>query len=196
MGGYFGQRGGCPLQPNGEGASSPNERTRDSPRGPRAGTGRRNPIRQPTSVSTSGSSSTAPRTALQRLNSKRITTVSANSRYDNDMSRRPDPERKPELVAQILDYLLDKPLSGLSFRTLADALDVSTFTLVYQFAPGPSCSARSLKAISAPRGRNPPTAHRQPRHARHLLRGARTLLGVDASAPETGNCSASSSKPR
>ena len=65
------------------------------------------------------------------------------------MSRRPDPERKPELVAQILDYLLDKPLSGLSFRTLADALDVSTFTLVYQFGTRAQLLSEIVKAISA-----------------------------------------------
>jgi AcrR family transcriptional regulator len=65
------------------------------------------------------------------------------------MPRRPDPERKPELVAQILDYLLDQPLSGLSFRTLADALDVSTFTLVYQFGTRAQLLSEIVKAISA-----------------------------------------------
>ncbi len=49
------------------------------------------------------------------------------------MSRKPEPERKSELLAQILDYLVDKPLSSLTFRSLAGALGVSTFTLVYQF---------------------------------------------------------------
>jgi AcrR family transcriptional regulator len=49
------------------------------------------------------------------------------------MARTSDPSRKPALLAQTLEYLLDKPLAGLSFRTLAAALDVSTFTLVYHF---------------------------------------------------------------
>lgn len=49
------------------------------------------------------------------------------------MTRRPEPERKQQLLEQILDYLLDKPLSSLTFRSLANALGVSTFTLVYQF---------------------------------------------------------------
>ena len=65
------------------------------------------------------------------------------------MPRHPDPGRKPELVAQILDYLLDKPLSGLTFRTLADALDVSTFTLVYQFGTRAQLLSEIVKAISA-----------------------------------------------
>ena len=49
------------------------------------------------------------------------------------MARKPDTDKKPVLLNRILDYLLDKPLSALTFRTLANALDVSTFTLVYQF---------------------------------------------------------------
>ena len=65
------------------------------------------------------------------------------------MPRRPDPQRKPELIAQILDYLLDQPLSGLTFRTLADALDVSTFTLVYQFGTRAQLLSEIVKAISA-----------------------------------------------
>lgn len=49
------------------------------------------------------------------------------------MSRRVDPERKPRLVVAIVEYLLDRPLSSLSFRTVAEHLGVSTFTLVYHF---------------------------------------------------------------
>ena len=44
-----------------------------------------------------------------------------------------DPGRKPALLARTLDFLLDKPLTSLSFRTLAKALGVSTYTLVYHF---------------------------------------------------------------
>jgi AcrR family transcriptional regulator len=47
--------------------------------------------------------------------------------------RQPDTARKPQLVADILEYLLDKPLASVSFRTLAKALDCSTYTLVYHF---------------------------------------------------------------
>ncbi len=49
------------------------------------------------------------------------------------MARRPDPTRKPTLLQQTIAYLADKPLSSLTFRSLAKALDVSTFTLVYHF---------------------------------------------------------------
>jgi AcrR family transcriptional regulator len=64
------------------------------------------------------------------------------------MSRTPDPSRKPELLAQILDNLRDKPLSGLSFRTLARALDVSTFTLVYQFGTRAELLSDIVQAIT------------------------------------------------
>jgi len=49
------------------------------------------------------------------------------------MARKPDPTRKPALIQQALDFLVDKPLSSLSFRSLAQALNVSTYTLVYHF---------------------------------------------------------------
>ncbi|MET0991935.1 MAG: TetR/AcrR family transcriptional regulator [Lacisediminihabitans sp.] len=49
------------------------------------------------------------------------------------MSRTADPSRKPALLAEVLEYLLDKPLASLTFRSLADGLDVSTYTLVYHF---------------------------------------------------------------
>ncbi len=65
------------------------------------------------------------------------------------MSRKPDPGRKPELLAQILDHLLDKPLASLSFRTVATALGVSTFTLVYQFGTRAELVSDIVAAISA-----------------------------------------------
>jgi AcrR family transcriptional regulator len=49
------------------------------------------------------------------------------------MTRTADPEKKPALLERIVDYLVDKPLSALTFRGLASALDVSSFTLVYHF---------------------------------------------------------------
>jgi AcrR family transcriptional regulator len=74
--------------------------------------------------------------------------LSANIRYGNGMSRSPDPRRKPELVAQILDFLLDKSLSGLTFRTLAAGLGVSTFTLVYHFGTRAELLSEIVAAIS------------------------------------------------
>ena len=49
------------------------------------------------------------------------------------MTRQADPEKKPALLEQIVDYLIDKPLSALTFRGLASTLGVSSFTLVYHF---------------------------------------------------------------
>jgi AcrR family transcriptional regulator len=49
------------------------------------------------------------------------------------MSPSSDPSRKPALLAQILEHFEDKPLASLSFRTLASALGVSTYALVYHF---------------------------------------------------------------
>ena len=53
------------------------------------------------------------------------------------------------LLAQILEYLHDKPLATLSFRTLAKALDVSTFTLVYHFGSRAELLSDIVWAISA-----------------------------------------------
>src|SRR5471030_2999099 len=49
------------------------------------------------------------------------------------MPPHPDPLRKPQLLGEILDYLLDKSLASVSFRTIAQALGFSTYTLVYHF---------------------------------------------------------------
>lgn len=65
------------------------------------------------------------------------------------MSRRPDPSRKPELLAQIIDHLLDKPLASLTFRSAASALGVSTYTLVYQFGTRAELVSEIVRAISS-----------------------------------------------
>jgi AcrR family transcriptional regulator len=49
------------------------------------------------------------------------------------VTREADPQKKPALLQQVVDYLIDKPLSALTFRGLATALGVSPFTLVYHF---------------------------------------------------------------
>ncbi len=64
------------------------------------------------------------------------------------MARTPDPARKPALLAQTLEYLLDKPLATLTFRTLANALGVSTFTLVYHFGTRAELIHEVVRAIS------------------------------------------------
>ncbi|MFM9876648.1 MAG: TetR/AcrR family transcriptional regulator [Rhodoglobus sp.] len=68
------------------------------------------------------------------------------------MARTADPSRKPALLEQILDYLLDKPLSALTFRTLASALDISTYTLVYQFGTRAELIRDIVGAISSRAG--------------------------------------------
>jgi AcrR family transcriptional regulator len=49
------------------------------------------------------------------------------------VARPKNPQRKGELMDQIMDYLQDKPLADLRFRTLAGALGVSPYVLVYHF---------------------------------------------------------------
>ncbi|WP_413248472.1 TetR/AcrR family transcriptional regulator [Sinomonas flava] len=49
------------------------------------------------------------------------------------MARPPRPERKQELLEQILDYLLDSTLADLTFRRLAEGLGISSYVLVYHF---------------------------------------------------------------
>lgn len=56
--------------------------------------------------------------------------------------------RKPALLEQIIEYLLDKPLAGVTFRTLAKALDVSTFTLVYHFGSRAELVSEIVQEIS------------------------------------------------
>lgn len=54
-------------------------------------------------------------------------------RYVCYVTRQPDADKKPALLDNIVDHLADRPLSTLTFRGLATALGVSTFTLVYHF---------------------------------------------------------------
>jgi AcrR family transcriptional regulator len=54
-------------------------------------------------------------------------------RYVEPVTRQADLAKKPALLEQIVDYLIDRPLSALTFRGLATALGVSPFTLVYHF---------------------------------------------------------------
>ncbi|NYF10079.1 AcrR family transcriptional regulator [Leifsonia sp. AK011] len=68
------------------------------------------------------------------------------------MARTPDLSRKPELVEQILEYLLDKPLSSVTFRSLATGLGVSTFTLVYHFGTRADLIREVIQAISVRSG--------------------------------------------
>jgi AcrR family transcriptional regulator len=64
------------------------------------------------------------------------------------MPRHPDPLRKPQLTADILEHLLDKPLASMSFRTIAAALGCSTYTLVYHFGSRANLLSEIVAAAS------------------------------------------------
>jgi AcrR family transcriptional regulator len=64
------------------------------------------------------------------------------------MPRQPDPLRKPQLLGEILEYLLDKSLASVSFRTLAQALGFSTYTLVYHFGSREQLLSEIVSAVS------------------------------------------------
>jgi AcrR family transcriptional regulator len=64
------------------------------------------------------------------------------------MPRHPDPLRKPQLLVEILDYLLDKPLASVSFRTIAQSLGFSTYTLVYHFGTREQLLSEIVAAVS------------------------------------------------
>jgi AcrR family transcriptional regulator len=65
------------------------------------------------------------------------------------MPRKPDPTRKPELLGQILEHLRGRSLATMSFRTLADALGVSTYVFVYHFGNRAELVAEVVRAIVA-----------------------------------------------
>lgn len=64
------------------------------------------------------------------------------------VSRPRDPQRKPALLAEVIDYLLDKSLASVSFRTLADGLGVSAYTLVYHFGSRAELVREVLESVA------------------------------------------------
>jgi len=70
-------------------------------------------------------------------------------RYVEPVTRQADPDKKPALLQQVLDYLIDKPLSALTFRGLAAGLGVSSFTLVYHFGTRADLVREIIGAIAA-----------------------------------------------
>ena len=63
------------------------------------------------------------------------------------MPRRPDPTRKPELLGQILEHLRGRSLATVSFRTLAEALGVSTYVFVYHFGNRAQLIGEIVRAV-------------------------------------------------
>lgn len=74
--------------------------------------------------------------------------VIPNKRYAKRVTRPPDPRIKPALLENIIDYLVDKSLSAVTFRALAGALGVSTFTLVYHFGTRAELVREIIAAIA------------------------------------------------
>jgi AcrR family transcriptional regulator len=64
------------------------------------------------------------------------------------MPRHSDPSRKPQLLAEIIEHLLDKSLASVSFRTIAQALGCSTYTLVYHFGSREELLSEIVSAVS------------------------------------------------
>jgi len=64
------------------------------------------------------------------------------------MPRHPDPLRKPQLLEEIIEYLLDRSLASVSFRTISQALGFSTYTLVYHFGSKSELLREIVAAVS------------------------------------------------
>lgn len=65
------------------------------------------------------------------------------------MGRKPNPERKPELLELIADEMARSGLGDLTLRPLAAALGVSTFTLSYHFGSKEQLLAEVLEHIES-----------------------------------------------
>jgi AcrR family transcriptional regulator len=63
------------------------------------------------------------------------------------MGRRPNPERKPELLDAVVAYLCEKGIGELSLRPLAAQLEVSTYALVYHFGSKEALLAEALAEV-------------------------------------------------
>ncbi|KHL01817.1 TetR/AcrR family transcriptional regulator [Sinomonas humi] len=74
------------------------------------------------------------------------------------MARPPRPERKTELLEQILDFLLDKTLADLTFRSLADGLGISSYVLVYHFGNREQLVSEIIRGIESRFDRQRPGA--------------------------------------
>lgn len=61
------------------------------------------------------------------------------------MGRPPNPERRDELLDLVVAYLAEHGLGRVSLRPLADAIGVSTFTLVYHFGDKDGLLAAGLE---------------------------------------------------
>jgi AcrR family transcriptional regulator len=63
------------------------------------------------------------------------------------MTRKADPARRDEIETAVLHYVLEHGIADLSLRPLAEALGVSTYTLVYHFGSKDGLIAAVLGAL-------------------------------------------------
>lgn len=68
------------------------------------------------------------------------------------MGRKPDPERRAELLRDVVGYLLDHGVHQTSLRPLASALKTSTYTFVYHFGTKEDLLSEALDEIAIRHG--------------------------------------------
>ena len=68
------------------------------------------------------------------------------------MGRRPNPQRKQDLLDEIVAYLGDHGIGDLSLRPLAKRLGTSTYTLTYQFGSKDRLLADAVRHAAGPPG--------------------------------------------
>lgn len=64
------------------------------------------------------------------------------------MGRKPDPERRAELLRDVVGYLLDRGIHQTSLRPLANELGTSTYTFVYHFGSKEALVTQALQQIA------------------------------------------------
>lgn len=83
--------------------------------------------------------------------------VGAEAAGTSEATNTPEDVAKAELLARVVDYLVDKPISVVSFRTLATALDVSTYSLAYTFGSRAQLISEIIETVTE-RVRHAPSA--------------------------------------
>ena len=84
------------------------------------------------------------------------------------MPRVADSNRREALLGQIVDHLGNSSLAELSFRRLAQALGVSTYSLVYNFGTREQLISEIVRAISQRQKSSEPPTHDEPSIDHHL----------------------------
>jgi len=64
------------------------------------------------------------------------------------VGRKPDPERRAELLQDVVAYLLDKGIHQTSLRPLANELGTSTYTFVYHFGSKEELVTQALDKVA------------------------------------------------